>query len=75
MKRGSWSVFRDLQIATTYETGYQDIFRFNTVRLELGTKVLQLPLNLWTQTGYGSDLAQYYKKVSSVGIEVQIGSF
>ena len=72
---GSWLIFRDFKFAARYETGYRDIFQYSTLRLELGTKFLQLPINLWTQTGYGSDLAQYYKKVSSLGIEVQLGSF
>lgn len=72
---GNWWIFEDFKIAAGYETGYREIFRYNTLRLEFGTKLLQLPINLWTQTGYGSDLAQYYKKVSSLGIEVQLGSF
>jgi len=70
-----WWILQDLKAAAGYETGYRRMFRYNTYRLELGTKVIQLPMNLWVQTGYGSDLAQYYKKVSSKGIEVQIGSF
>jgi hypothetical protein len=32
-------------------------------------------VTLWGQTGYGSDLAQYYKKVYSWGVEAEIGSF
>jgi outer membrane phospholipase A len=58
-----------------YETGYRSIARYNTLRVETGFKVLQIPLMIWGQTGYGSDLAQYYKKVSSAGIAVEIGSF
>jgi hypothetical protein len=68
-------VLEDFKAAAGYETGYHRMSRYNTWRLELGTKVVQLPVNFWYQTGYGSDLAQYYKKVSSKGIEVQIGSF
>ena len=70
-----WWILQDFKAAAGYETGYHKMFRYNTYRLELGTKVNQLPMNVWYQTGYGSDLAQYYKKVSSKGIEVQIGSF
>ena len=70
-----WLAFTDVKIAALYETGYRDPFRYNTYRLELGTKVLQLPLTLWGQTGYNSDLAQYYKKVNSYGIAAEIGSF
>ena len=70
-----WGILQDFTVAIGYETGYRDMFRHNTYRLELGTKVNQLPINVWFQTGFGSDLAQYYKKVSSKGIEIQIGSF
>jgi hypothetical protein len=69
-----WMAFTDVKIAALYETGYRDLFRYNTYRLELGTKVLQLPVTLWGQTGYNSDLAQYYKKVNSYGIQMEIGS-
>lgn len=74
-KDENWAIFSDIKLSVAYETGYREIFRYNTVRLEAGTKVMQLPLNLWVQEGYGSDLAQYYKKVTSWGIEVQVGSF
>jgi hypothetical protein len=73
-KRGG-EFLKDLKCAVLYETGYRQTFRYNTLRLDLGTKVMQLPVTLWGQTGYGSDLAQYYKKVSSWGIQAEIGSF
>jgi len=63
------------KFAATYETGYRSLARYNTFRLEYGFKVQHLPLTVWGQTGYGSDLAQYYKKVSSLGFQVEIGSF
>ena len=74
-RTGKWWILEDFKAAAGYETGYRRMFRYNTYRLELGTKVIELPVNLWVQTGYGNDLAQYYKKASSKGIEVQIGSF
>jgi len=70
-----WALLSDIKLVAAYETGYREIFQYSTVRLEAGTKLMQLPLNLWAQKGYNSDLAQYYKKVTSWGIEVQIGSF
>ncbi len=73
-KRGG-EFLKDLKCAVLYETGYRQTFRYSTLRLELGTKVMQLPVTLWGQTGYGSDLAQYYKKVSSWGIQAEIGGF
>jgi hypothetical protein len=72
---GEWRIFKDIKAAVLYETGYREIFRYNTVRIELGTKMFQLPVTLWRQTGYGSDLAQYFKKVDSYGVELEIGSF
>jgi hypothetical protein len=67
--------FSDPKYALIYETGYQHIFKYNTIRAEVGIKIQKLPVTLWGRTGYGSDLALYYKKVSSYGIEVEIGSF
>ncbi len=74
-ERGSWLFLSDLKIAARLETGIRETFRYNTYRLEVGTKVLQLPMSVWWQTGYNSDLAQYYKKVDSYGIQAEIGSF
>jgi len=83
VRRGVWidagekkiPILSDLKLAAAYETGYREIFQYSTVRFEIGTRLMDLPLNLWTQRGYNSDLAQYYKKVTSWGIEMQIGSF
>lgn len=69
----SW--LSDPKFALIYETGYEHIFKYDTVRTEIGIKIYKLPLTLWGRTGYGSDLALYYKKVSSYGIEVEIGGF
>lgn len=67
--------FSDLKIAGAFETGYREAFRYNTYRGAIGVKIFEVPITLWVQAGYGSDLAQYYKKVSSLGIQVEIGSF
>jgi len=75
VERGSLPGLCDLKIAARFETGIRETFRYNTYRFEVGTKVLQLPMSVWWQTGYNSDLAQYYKKVDSYGIQVEIGSF
>ncbi len=73
--KGEAGVFTDFKLAAGYETGYRQPFRFNTFRFELSTKVLQLPMTVWWQRGYNSDLAQYYKKVTSYGVQAEIGSF
>jgi hypothetical protein len=63
------------RVSLKYETGYRSPFKYSTVRLEAGVHVLELPLTLWMQRGYGSDLAQYYKQVSSYGLELKMGGF
>lgn len=65
----------DGKIALRYATGYQDAFRFNTVRVELGAAVFELPIVIWAQKGYMSDLAQYYRNVTGYGVELEIGAF
>lgn len=67
--------FKDTKLAFQLVTGNVQPFRYNTYRLEAGAKFLQLPLSLWVQTGYNSDLAQYYKNVTSYGIQAELGSF
>ena len=75
VERGGFLGLSDLKVAARFETGIRETFRYNTYRIEVGTKVLQLPMSAWWQTGYNSDLAQYYKQVDSYGVQVEIGSF
>lgn len=65
----------DGKLALRYATGYQRPFRFNTVRVEAGIVVWELPIVFWAQKGYMSDLAQYYRNVTGYGVELQIGAF
>ena len=67
--------FSDWKLALLYTTGYRDIFRNNSVRLEAGIKILQLPVIIWTSHGYNSDLIRYYKNVKAAGIAFEIGAF
>jgi hypothetical protein len=73
--RGGRASFTDAKVAARYETGYHNVFKYNTIRVEAATKFKQLPLNLWVQNGYSANLAYYYKRLSSWGLEVQIGGF
>ena len=67
-----------------YTTGIHNAGTFNTWRAELTfnlasvdlpiIKQLDVPFTCFKQIGYNSDLAQYYKKVSSVGCYIDIGS-
>ena len=75
IRRDTWWKFSDAKLALKYETGYREMFKYNTFRFEAGTKLILVPLNLWVQHGYGNNLALYYKRMTSWGIEVQIGSF
>jgi hypothetical protein len=62
--------------AVILTTGYVRPFHYNTVRFEFGFKISDgLPFTVWYQDGYNSDLAQYYKKVRSVGATYEFGSF
>jgi hypothetical protein len=58
-----------------YLTGYQNPFRYSTVRAEFGFQLFTLPLAIWGQRGYMSSLANYYKLANVVGIEVRFESF
>jgi hypothetical protein len=69
----NWS--RHPKLAFGYETGYSHAFKYSTVRGEAGIKLWELPLTAFAQYGYGSDLAQYYKKVRSYGVFLEIASF
>ena len=56
-------------------TGYAHFGTFKTYRLEFSRMILEIPFTIWGQWGYNSDLAQYYKKASSFGFYVDLGSF
>lgn len=58
-----------------YETGYEPLFKHSTFRVELGATLLELPISLWYQHGYGSSLARYYKKLSAFGVQLRLAEF
>ncbi len=70
-----YGILSDLKAAVIYETGYKNIFQYNTVRMETGLKFFEIPVIAWASGGYNSDLAQYYKKVYSWGVSYEIGGF
>ena len=61
------------------DTGTKDTFKYSTGRIEIGFKpvsdFLGVPLIFWAQTGYLSDLAQYYRKVDSIGVAFLLKTF
>ena len=58
-----------------YDTGYHSPFKYSTVRAEFGFQSYVLPIAFWVQSGYMSDLAMYYLKVNSFGIELRVRRF
>ncbi len=58
-----------------YLTGYSQPLRYNTLRAEFGFQLLSLPLAIWVQRGYMSNLAMYYQRVQSFGIELRFETF
>lgn len=65
------SLLRGEKFFLQYVTGTENTFRFNTVRLEFSFVMGNLPLMLWASHGYNSDLADYYRELSSGGIAIE----
>ena len=62
--------------AVTYTTGYKNTFDNNTFKLELTYKIKDWPpFYFWTSKGYNSDLTDYYKDITSIGIGVELRNF
>lgn len=55
-------------------TGYADIFEYNSYRAEWSVEVKNVPILIWAAKGYNSDLADYYKDVTSFGIGLEFVS-
>jgi hypothetical protein len=72
-----WSWFKGVTLS--YTTGYRDIARWNTYRMELGftplSNLLGLPIMLWGQTGYNSSVTQYYRKAWSIGLAASFETY
>jgi hypothetical protein len=64
-----------MSAAISATTGYRHIFRYNTVRGELGFKLIDVPVILWAARGYNADLVRYYNKTNAIGIAVVIGGY
>jgi hypothetical protein len=63
------------KLAWQQTTGYDGLLENNTTRLELTLTLWDLPVMLWGQTGYNSDLVDYYKDVNSWGLSLELQSF
>ncbi len=60
--------------AWRYTTGYDSPGDNNTNRLELTVDLWSFPVMFWGQWGYNSDLVDYYRKVNSWGIALELQS-
>ncbi len=60
------------KVQLTQETGYAALFENNTTTLELTTNFFGLPVQLWTRTGYNSDLVDYYNHSNSWGLGIEL---
>jgi len=67
--------FNGYKLAFIYETGNHQAFKHSTYQLEFTTRFLTMPIMFWYRNGYNSDLAQYYRKVESVGITFEFRTF
>ncbi len=68
------SVWEDFKFALLLETGRQQVFEYNTVQVEIGTRLLDMPVIVWGRKGYNSDLAMYHQRVSSYGFAFEFRS-
>ena len=59
------------KVKLTHRTGYAKPFTHNTTAIELTTNLAGLPINLWAQSGYNSDLVDYYDYSNSWGLGVE----
>ncbi|MES2603980.1 MAG: hypothetical protein V4603_03525 [Pseudomonadota bacterium] len=66
----SFICFKEFELTQT--TGYSKMFENNTTTLEFTTDVFGLPIQLWTKTGYNSDLVDYYQYVNSWGLGFEL---
>ena len=62
-------------IKLTYTTGYQGVFENNTVRFETILNLGDFPVMLWISEGYNSDLVDYYRRLKSSGVCLELNSF
>ena len=59
------------RIEIMHKTGSGDVFANNTNSIELTTSLFGIPFHIWAQSGYNSDLVDYYDYTNSWGIGVE----
>jgi hypothetical protein len=63
------------KVSIIYETGLSDFTKNNTFQFEATTRFYDIPFMFWYRNGYSSDLAQYYEKVESSGVSIELTTF
>ena len=59
----------------SYTTGYARPLKYSTVRIETVAKFNNLPFMLWWANGYNSDLTDYFRRVNSFGVALELSTF
>jgi outer membrane phospholipase A len=59
------------RVEVMHQTGYGAMFDNNTNSIELTTSLFGIPFHIWAQSGYNSDLVDYYDYTNSWGIGVE----
>lgn len=62
------------KVSWEYTTGYDGLFDNDTNRLEFTVDLWSFPVMFWGQTGYNSDLVDYFREVDSWGITLELHS-
>lgn len=68
-------IIEGYKLAIIYDTGTDSPFHYSTFKVEVKTKLFDMPIMVWAQQGYNSDLAQYYKDVDSYGLAFELETF
>lgn len=76
---GKYDISDYYNIAVSFDTGTNHPFKHNTLEAEFGIapfhNIFGIPIVFTYRNGYNSDLAQYYKKVTSLGFALKLESF
>ena len=68
-------IFKSNKLFFSITTGFDDMFKYNTYRAEWAVGIKNVPIMIWASRGYNSDLVDYYKKVTSFGIAMELVSY
>ena len=66
-----YDVLRSSKLFFRYTTGYKNPFKFNSLLAEMSFEFFNVPIMFWVSHGYNNDLADYYRKVTSVGLSFE----